>query len=148
MPQFYSMNLLFVTNDTETETKESNAYLCEVGNQQKIRVLKRESIRVATPNKLLHINGFPCQSELAWGKRQEETSLSPQPDPTGRNLGESDMVRTLANFQLLSKVPGSLSCSPQSNQQWPSQYSPTITTRNCWEGKHFALSGSLAGPEN
>lgn len=44
-------------------------------------------------------------------------SLSPQPDPTGRDLGESDIVRTLANFQLLSEVPGSLSCSPQSNQQ-------------------------------
>lgn len=59
------MNLLFVTNDTETETKESNDYLCEVGNQQKTRVLKRESIRVVIPNKLLHINGFPCLSELA-----------------------------------------------------------------------------------
>lgn len=41
MPLFYSMNRVFMTSDTETETKDNSDYLWEVGDQQK-RVLKTE----------------------------------------------------------------------------------------------------------
>ena len=62
------MNLLFMTNDIETETKEN--YLWEAGDQQKTRVLQTENIRGAIHKKLVHTSGFPCQSELEKGKRQ------------------------------------------------------------------------------
>ena len=43
------MNLLFMTNDTETETKESNDYLCEVGNNSKQEYSKEKTLELLYP---------------------------------------------------------------------------------------------------
>lgn len=81
-------------------------------------------------------------------KTRRLLSLSPQPDPTGRDLGESNIVRTLANFQLCQKSQDLSAAAPRVISSDAAGTLPLSPSETVGKAKHFTLSGSLAGPEN